>query len=405
MTRRSEIVVADISLCVRLGQRLIEGGLILLIAGGGLMKSLFPQLRGQGLSSTLLMFLVPVWLILLTGYVLCSIGWIQHNSDMQRLHAFGPQSTQDGRPGTPLLRFALSFLCSLFMVVSLFVVDKNSSGIQYFAAYCMFAIAAFGLYLMTAYTEPSRPATTTFLSIFCGIPGLAVVPFLWPLLLMFEISAARNAPPGDRSVFFDRSAGNMQNMLMECRARFGEAPRRISLWDRLTWRKVATPVWLRRNPADELTRLYQNLETVFREGTVAWGYVIQANERLFEGGTEDHPGEIVLSHDSDTGVRELSVVARRLFELKGTHPPDRQLRPIADYLTDERIRVYGLDVPSEISRTRCLICTTMFVRHHLPAGRLCSSFLPVVVVRGDQTFAMPLPKAYWPPALIRLWCR
>ncbi len=198
----------------------------------------------------------------------------------------------------------------------------------------------------------------------------------------------------------------MHDVLQRCRSNFGERPRRFSLWDRFTYFRVPKPVWLIRDPTDKLMTLFRNLESLFSEGTVVWGHIIQANRLMFEHGTTNCPGELVYSIDDATRVEpgDLQEIAHALFRLKGTEPTDPKLQPIAEYLTNELIRVFGLPVPRAISPSiRCLISTTYFFRKHLPMRRLCTPLLPVVVNPNQPHVAMPLPERYWPQELVAWW--
>ncbi len=198
----------------------------------------------------------------------------------------------------------------------------------------------------------------------------------------------------------------MQEMIRECIANFGPAPRDLSFWDRLTYFRVPTPSWLRQCPTDKLTIIFANLRSLFSEGVVVWGHVIQANALMFEDGNDDCPGELVYSLDAGDRAdpQYLKDVAHQLYGLKNTEPTDPELFGIADYLTDEMTRVYGLPVPHSISPAhRCQVSTTYFVRKHLPGRRLCSSFLPVVVRPTAPFVAMPLPERYWPSDFAKSW--
>jgi hypothetical protein len=97
-------------------------------------------------------------------------------------------------------------------------------------------------------------------------------------------------------------------------------------------------------------------------------------------------------------------VAKRLSSLKGTQPTHPELLRIADYLTDEMIRVFGLEVPRTLSpELPCKISTTYFVRKHLPKRRLCHPLIPMVVNPVAPFVALPLPSRYWPTSFIEWW--
>ena len=158
--------------------------------------------------------------------------------------------------------------------------------------------------------------------------------------------------------------------------------------------------------SDELTTLFQNLPALFTKGIVVWGHIIQANRLMFEPGIFNCPGELVYSLADPSRVRpeRLQQVATRLQELKGSDTQDPELAPIADYLTDEQIRVFGLRVPKKISpQLSCRISTTFFVRKHLPQKRICQMLMPIVVNPESPHVAMPLPARYWPEPLVEWW--
>lgn len=197
----------------------------------------------------------------------------------------------------------------------------------------------------------------------------------------------------------------MRDLLDECRKAFGTAPREFALWDRLAYFRVAQPAWVHGNPPDDLCLLFDNLELLFSRGIVVWGHVVQANQLLFGSGHHNCPGEVVYSlDDARIEPEDLEQIASRLFALKGTEPQDRESRRIADYLTDECQRVFGLSVPGMLSYPfRCEISTTFFARHHLPGRRLCHPLLPLVVSPHQPRLAMPLPAKYWPSELVAWW--
>jgi hypothetical protein len=151
---------------------------------------------------------------------------------------------------------------------------------------------------------------------------------------------------------------------------------------------------------------FKNLDALFSKGIVVWGHIIQANSMMWEDGPHNCPGELVYSFDDIDRVDPdyLREVAAELYGLKGTAPSEPDLQPIANYLTDEYVRVFGLPVPASISPSiRCTISTTFFVRKHLPKRRLCASLLPIVVNRQEPHIATVLPERYWPPELIEWW--
>jgi hypothetical protein len=197
-------------------------------------------------------------------------------------------------------------------------------------------------------------------------------------------------------------------IIAKCADNFGSTPRHISRWDRLTYWRVVRPEWLYQNPNDELETLFLNLSPLRRDGVVVWGHFIQANNQLFSPGGGDHGGEVVYSLDRGTqsDPLELASIAADLASLKHTTPSDPELASIADYLTNEYVRVYGKPVPSAISpRSAYQISTIYVVRKHLPGPARCLQhpLLPIIVNPNPPHVALVLPSRYWPSELVEWW--
>lgn len=200
-----------------------------------------------------------------------------------------------------------------------------------------------------------------------------------------------------------------QEGIARCAEKLGPSPRQFWWWDRIYWR-FARPIWLVEDPDDQLETLFQNLDNLRRDGKVVWGHIIQANGILYAPGDDNCPGEVVYSLDdaNPLDAKELASIAARLFSLKNTKPDNPELAAIADYLTNERIRVFGKPVPAMVSpRMRYLISTVFFVRKHLPepARSLRQSLLPILVHPVPPHVALVLPCRYWPQSLIDWWRR
>ncbi len=197
----------------------------------------------------------------------------------------------------------------------------------------------------------------------------------------------------------------MNKLIADSAAKFGYSPRSFSIFDRMGYMRVKKPKWLKQHPDDKISLFFDRLPSVFKNGKVVWGHIIQANSTLFEPGTNDSPGELVYSlEDSRDCAEMLPIVAHRLYSLKGTEPTNPELAPIANYLTDQYIRVFGLDVPRCVcSNLNCKISTSLFVRKHLPGSMLCQSLLPIVVLKDTPKVAAALPARYWSDELLHWW--
>ncbi|MBX3443823.1 MAG: hypothetical protein KF774_15550 [Planctomyces sp.] len=197
-----------------------------------------------------------------------------------------------------------------------------------------------------------------------------------------------------------------QKVLAKCAKNVGESPRRISLWDRLTYWRVARPPWLK--SGNELETVFQNLASLRRDGVVLWGHIVQANELMFSPGPYNCPGDVVYSLDAGQRADpiELGEVAHALFSLKHTKPADRDLAAIADDLTSECTPNFGKRIPSAISPVlSCRMSSIYFVRKHLPGPAHCLTrpVLPIIVLPTPPHVAMVLPSRYWPRMLVEWW--
>ncbi len=171
--------------------------------------------------------------------------------------------------------------------------------------------------------------------------------------------------------------------------------------------QIQPPPWI---AGDDLEKLFGHYATLLEEGRVVWAHIIQVNEALFEHGDKGHPGEIVYDPSGALSLGELAPVAEALFALKGqsatlnaSDPEQSPLRRIADYLENERIRVFGIPVPVQISKHQLLISTIFFERAHLPDRKLSLSCFPVLISNRCPGAAMVLPSRWWPADFIALW--
>jgi hypothetical protein len=171
---------------------------------------------------------------------------------------------------------------------------------------------------------------------------------------------------------------------------------------------VQRPDWLDEEPNDGLNLLFEHMDSVWSDGIVVWGHIIQANVLMYEDNDPECPGELVVVLDRDPHIKleDLLDIAYEIGSLKDDEQEhdDLALRFIGNYLRDERIRLFGHLVPDCLSpRNHARISTTFFVRKHLPKGRLCCGLLPVLVLPREPYFAMTLPERYWPKDFIDFW--
>jgi len=197
----------------------------------------------------------------------------------------------------------------------------------------------------------------------------------------------------------------MQQLLDIARKNFGDSRTRNFSWrDRTFYLNISKPKWCGKD--DDLFATFQNKRRLLSDGVVVWAHIIQANVLLFEPGSDNCPASVIFSPDCRSQVEpeELGRVAHSLFELKGTSPSDSALKELADNITDEMTRTFGLKVPRSVSPNLQLYEATTFVtRKHLPNRVLCLPYFPLLVAAEPPYYNFPLPSKFWPQQLIDFW--
>ena len=196
------------------------------------------------------------------------------------------------------------------------------------------------------------------------------------------------------------------SLLHEFAQNIGPTPRKFSWVDRKTHLRVSEPEWLRGDRADPMNLLFQHFDLLLEHGTVVWGYIIQANSMMFEDGPLDCPGDVVytLADPLRVNPEYLEHVRNKIADLKGTVPRDPALAPIANHLTDEVTRVFGLPVPASISPGMpCQITSIIFFRKFLQKRQIRCMLVPLLVYPETPYVATVLPQRYWPKKFTRWW--
>lgn len=195
-------------------------------------------------------------------------------------------------------------------------------------------------------------------------------------------------------------------VLGACRLAFGATPRNFSWWERWSYLYSFRPLWC--TPGDPLGLFFRRRADLIARGRIVWGVTVQANGLLFEPGPADHPGEVVYSLDEsvDAPLTSLVEIAARLYALKGTEPSDPEQAAIADYLTQETARHFGLPAPSTLTGgLPCAMSSVVFARRHLPNRRLSRGVYPLLLSPEEPRIAMPLPSRYWAAPFREWWIR
>jgi hypothetical protein len=87
-----------------------------------------------------------------------------------------------------------------------------------------------------------------------------------------------------------------QKVIDYTRKSFGDPPRKFG-FIRTRYHTIRPPKWAKAHNDIRFLELYQKQDVLFREGILVWGYIIQANQLLFESGRHDHPAALIYSLD------------------------------------------------------------------------------------------------------------
>jgi hypothetical protein len=195
----------------------------------------------------------------------------------------------------------------------------------------------------------------------------------------------------------------LDNWLQVCQQNFGTAPRSFSWIDRVRHLSMRMPLWAM---SDTLNTLFRNQNKLMRLGNLVWGSIAQANNHLFAPVQVSYPADVIFpaKQTPDFNPEILSEISNKIFRLKGTIPTDPLLLKIANHLTDEYDRTFGLFIPSSYClNIPCELSTIFIDRRHLPNGYLSRSLFPLIVSPQQPKIAMILPAQFWPPAMVDWW--
>lgn len=196
---------------------------------------------------------------------------------------------------------------------------------------------------------------------------------------------------------------NLTDWLLVCQRNFGKTPRSFSWIDKFRYISVATPAWARN---DTLKIFFKNQNRLMSQGELVWGNIIQANNCLFMPGDCSYPADVIypINQTSDFEPEVLSEIASKIFRLKSTEPTDPLLLKVANHMTDECDRAFGLFVPSNFCLNIPCELSTIFVnRQHLPNGYLSRGLFPLIISSEQPKIAMILPSRFWPSAMVDWW--
>jgi hypothetical protein len=130
---------------------------------------------------------------------------------------------------------------------------------------------------------------------------------------------------------------------------------------------------------------------VLTEGEHTTGWLVQANNSLFEPGTLDLPAMVVISPDPETARDKdfMTELAERIFNLKGHDPDecgDKEDAFVAALMADERYIQGKKDrLPKRFAEGRTVyLAHIMIFRDDLPGKKLSGRRVPCAVVWDDD---------------------
>ena len=170
---------------------------------------------------------------------------------------------------------------------------------------------------------------------------------------------------------------------------------------------LSKPSWME---GDELSVLYDECDILFEKGEIYYGYIVQANEILFNGTSKmDCPANIVYSKEPIVNENPaiLQDLARRLFMYKEMplESVPEELREVVDAIKGELSR-QSFDVHMRIDDehdTTITFMSIMVFRKYLPSNKLLGSLLPIMVYPDKCKSVMIVPKKYWTESFINAY--
>lgn len=163
------------------------------------------------------------------------------------------------------------------------------------------------------------------------------------------------------------------------------------------------PDWLAKDKTNLLNHLYQEIETLYLNGKVVYGCVVQANSILFDPDLKHvcAPALIVYSPDPyyNTHLFELEEIARILFLIKKMRKNSLipEMLDIRSIVKREKEYVYHILLPKELTHGKDVYLTTILIdTAHLPYQNLSNiRFFPLLILPDSLTSSMILPYWYW----------
>lgn len=136
----------------------------------------------------------------------------------------------------------------------------------------------------------------------------------------------------------------------------------------------------------------------YKEGKLAVGSIIQANDQLYRRGMLDAPGAMVYSTDEYfyDHPDDLEEYTDLLWEIRDESNLIPSMQYLVDALESEIERFYNVKLPEEITEGRDVRATTVFIRRkHLASKKLDLPYYPVLALPENEPDLFILPYWYW----------
>lgn len=174
----------------------------------------------------------------------------------------------------------------------------------------------------------------------------------------------------------------------------------MAAYDALDW-----PEWV---PKDPLADGLRSRSSIAQTGRIVAGYVIVANQVLFDG----TPGAAAMTalysyDDSLLGIPEVPLsIARDVSryhddERRHLEPSHRQLHKD---LHSGFVRTFECRVPPDLSHGHIVFHSSVMAHTALLAqGRLVRDIFPLIISRDTPRYALLVPHSLWPESMRQRW--
>ena len=115
-TMRYQRDLSEISPCIRVGQKLINVGLLALIGGGAITKVALGDQLGKGVPPMLWWILIPIWSTIVIGGCLCMAGWIRFPAAAPLL-SLPYERDASGRAVSPIIKASMALLSFIMLAI------------------------------------------------------------------------------------------------------------------------------------------------------------------------------------------------------------------------------------------------------------------------------------------------